>query len=45
MKIFYINQLLNQVNTMIKYKYYISYGKYWDTMHRNVDYTKPDSFF
>lgn len=41
----HIKQLLNHIGRIIKNEYQLSYGKYWDTLHRKIDHTKPDSFF
>ena len=40
-----IKSLLKETNSVLNAEYRLAYTKYWDTLIKHIDHTKPDKFF
>ena len=45
LNIAHIKSLLKEINSVLKAEYRLAYTKYWDTLIKHIDHTKPDKFF
>ena len=45
LNIAHIKSLLKETNSVLNAEYHLAYTKYWDTLIKHIDHTKPDKFF